>query len=112
MENIPQEFDPDVIAGQSGSDLQMYHAETSSKEPMSSVLKNNPEIYFVTPRGVKIGVIGTSVQVPITTQPRAPSMLIGASMTCQSRAKIFSGCVRICCAGVIAWLKMVYPRIR
>ena len=53
MENIPQEFDPDVIAGRSGSDVQMYHAETSSKEPMSSVLKNNPEIYFVTPKGRK-----------------------------------------------------------
>lgn len=28
----------------------MYHAETTSTEPMKSVLENNPEIYFVPPK--------------------------------------------------------------
>ena len=53
MSNIPKEFEPSFIAEQSASEQHMYRAEVSSKEPMASVLKNNPEIYFVTPKGRK-----------------------------------------------------------
>ena len=47
---IPNEFDPDIVKANSGRSAQMYRAETSSAEPMKSVLENNPEIYFVTPQ--------------------------------------------------------------
>ena len=50
MSSIPVEFDPAHISSQSNLDAQMYHAELSSKDPMQSVLKNNPEIYFVLPK--------------------------------------------------------------
>ena len=50
MSSIPVEFDPAHISSQSNPDAQMYHAELSSKDPMQSVLKNNPEIYFVPPK--------------------------------------------------------------
>ncbi len=50
MSSIPVEFRPDVIAERASADQQMYWAENGSKEPMASVLKNNPEIYFVPPK--------------------------------------------------------------
>ena len=56
MTVLPREFDPDVIASLSEPDMQMYRAETTSAEPMTSVLANNPEIYFVPPmRGADWG---------------------------------------------------------
>lgn len=50
MRSIPAEFNPDYIASKSATESQMYHAEVTSKEPMKSVLENNPEIYFVPPK--------------------------------------------------------------
>ena len=50
MSSIPVEFDPAHVTSQSNPEAQMYHAELSSKDPMQSVLKNNPEIYFVPPK--------------------------------------------------------------
>jgi len=50
MPSIPEEFNPTQIALRSAPESQMYHAEISSREPMKSVLKNNPEIYFVPPK--------------------------------------------------------------
>ena len=50
MNNIPQEFDPSFIAQQSSPDRQIYRDQTRSKEPMASLLANNPEIYFVSPQ--------------------------------------------------------------
>ena len=50
MSSIPVEFDPDHITSLSNPDAQMYRAELSSKDPMQSVLKDNPEIYFVPPK--------------------------------------------------------------
>jgi ectoine hydroxylase-related dioxygenase (phytanoyl-CoA dioxygenase family) len=53
MDTIPKEFEPNFIAEHSPREAQMYHAEINSKEPMASVLKNNPEIYFVAPKSRK-----------------------------------------------------------
>lgn len=50
MSSVPKEFDPDYIAARSAPDAQMYQQERSSREPMKSMLENNPEIYFVPPR--------------------------------------------------------------
>ncbi len=50
MSSVPNEFDPAYIASKSAPELQMYHAQVTSKEPMKSVLENNPEIYFVPPK--------------------------------------------------------------
>jgi ectoine hydroxylase-related dioxygenase (phytanoyl-CoA dioxygenase family) len=50
MSSIPTEFDPTDIALKSKSDVQMYRTELASKDPMQSVLADNPEIYFVTPK--------------------------------------------------------------
>ena len=50
MSSIPAEFDPAYIAAKSNPESQMYHAELASKDPMRSVLENNPEIYFVPPK--------------------------------------------------------------
>ena len=50
MNVIPAEFDPASVLARSAPDLQMYHAENTSQEPMKSVLENNPEIYFVPPK--------------------------------------------------------------
>ena len=47
--SIPQ-FDPNHVAAHSSSEDHMYHAELSSRDPMSSVLADNPEIYFVPPK--------------------------------------------------------------
>jgi ectoine hydroxylase-related dioxygenase (phytanoyl-CoA dioxygenase family) len=50
MSAIPNEFDPAYIKSKSTSQMQMYRAEVASKEPMKSIMENNPEIYFVPPR--------------------------------------------------------------
>lgn len=50
MSDVPNEFDPEVIKARSTPDMQMYRAQTTSTEPMSSVMDNNPEIYFVPPK--------------------------------------------------------------
>ena len=50
MSSIPREFDPQLIAEQSAQERRIYQAENASKEPMASVLANNPEIYFVPPQ--------------------------------------------------------------
>ena len=50
MSNVPVEFDPEFIEARSAPERRMYHAETTSTEPMKSVLENNPEIYFVPPQ--------------------------------------------------------------
>ena len=56
MSTIPSEFDAEAIAARSRVGSQMYWAETTSNEPMRSVLDNNPEIYFVPPmRGSEWG---------------------------------------------------------
>ena len=44
------EFEPNNIAVHAAPEAQMYHAELGSKDPMSSVLEHNPEIYFVPPK--------------------------------------------------------------
>ena len=48
--SVPQEFDPEHVRTRSAPETQMYHAQVASKEPMASVLANNPEIYFVPPK--------------------------------------------------------------
>ena len=50
MSSIPRDFDPQLIAEQSAQERRIYQAENASKEPMASVLDNNPEIYFVPPQ--------------------------------------------------------------
>lgn len=50
MDSVPNEFDPEFIKARSAPDMRMYRAETSSSEPMKSVLESNPEIYFVPPK--------------------------------------------------------------
>ena len=50
MNKIPKEFDPARIAVHAQSEQQIYREENNSKEPMASVLANNPEIYFVPPQ--------------------------------------------------------------
>ena len=50
MPSIPEEFDPAHIAVRSAPESQMYHLQRSSREPMKSVLENNPDIYFVPPK--------------------------------------------------------------
>lgn len=50
MSSIPVEFDPAHIKVRSAPENRMYHAEVSSREPMASVMENNPEIYFVPPK--------------------------------------------------------------
>jgi ectoine hydroxylase-related dioxygenase (phytanoyl-CoA dioxygenase family) len=50
MNLIPTEFDPAYIASKVTAGSQMYSVELSSKDPMKSVLENNPEIYFVPPK--------------------------------------------------------------
>ena len=50
MNSIPNEFQPSNVKANSAPEMQMYRAELASKEPMKSVLENNPEIYFVSPQ--------------------------------------------------------------
>ena len=69
--SIPQ-FDPNHVAAHSSSEDHMYRAELSSRDPMSSVLADNPEIYFVPPkRRERMGQVGSSDRVPTTTPPLA-----------------------------------------
>ena len=48
--SVPQEFDPEHVHARSALEAQMYRAAVATKEPMASVLANNPEIYFVPPK--------------------------------------------------------------
>ncbi len=50
MTSVPNEFDPADIALKSGVEVQMYQTEHALKDPMRSVLEDNPEIYFVPPK--------------------------------------------------------------
>jgi len=50
MNSVPVEFEPSHVESMSPKESWMYVAETTSQEPMKSVLENNPEIYFVTPK--------------------------------------------------------------
>ncbi len=50
MSHIPNEFDPQFIAQHAAAERRIYEQENTSKEPMASVLANNPEIYFVPPQ--------------------------------------------------------------
>jgi len=50
MSNIPNEFRPEHILANSKPEVHMYGEEERSKEPMKSMQKNNPEIYFVPPQ--------------------------------------------------------------
>ena len=50
MSEIPKEFDPEFIRTHSTPERQIYRAENTSTEPMKSLLKSNPEIYFVSPK--------------------------------------------------------------
>lgn len=50
MTTIPKEFTPEFIAENASREQYIYRAENGSKEPMASVLKSNPEIYFVPPQ--------------------------------------------------------------
>lgn len=43
------EFSPEHIEAHSQREARMYVSELAGNEPMASVLKNNPEIYFVAP---------------------------------------------------------------
>jgi len=47
---VPREFDPEHVRARSAPEARMYHAEVTSREPMASILANNPEIYFVPPK--------------------------------------------------------------
>lgn len=50
MSLVPKEFDPQFIAEQSTSADRIYHKQNTTKEPMASVLANNPDIHFVPPQ--------------------------------------------------------------
>ncbi len=50
MTSVPSEFDPSQIALKSEESMQMYRSELAAKDPMQSVLADNPEIYFVPPK--------------------------------------------------------------
>ena len=50
MSRVPKEFDPQFIAEQSTNADQIYYKQNTTKEPMASVLANNPDIYFVPPQ--------------------------------------------------------------
>ena len=50
MPPVPNEFDPGHIALKSEESMQMYRSELAAKDPMRSVLADNPEIYFVPPK--------------------------------------------------------------
>lgn len=47
---VPKEFDPENVRARSSPDARMYHDAVAAREPMASVLANNPEIYFVPPK--------------------------------------------------------------
>lgn len=50
MSSVPVEFDPAHIQARSAPEMQIYRDAVTSREPMKSVLENNPEIYFVPPK--------------------------------------------------------------
>lgn len=50
MSSVPVEFDPANVAAKAALESQMYEQELASKDPMRSVLDDNPEIYFVPPK--------------------------------------------------------------
>lgn len=50
MPTTPDEFDPAQIAGNAEHGEPMYRSELASRDPMRSVLADNPEIYFVPPK--------------------------------------------------------------
>ena len=50
MLTTPDEFDPARIAGNAETGEPMYRSELASRDPMRSVLADNPEIYFVPPK--------------------------------------------------------------
>ena len=50
MSAVPTEFNSANVAAKANSESHMYQQELSSKDPMKSVLKDNPEIYFVPPK--------------------------------------------------------------
>ena len=50
MNSVPNEFDPADIALKSAAEVQMYRSEHAQKDPMRSVLADNPDIYFVPPK--------------------------------------------------------------
>ena len=50
MSHTPKEFDPEFIAERSSEADRIYHEQNTTKEPMASVLANNPDIYFVPPQ--------------------------------------------------------------
>ena len=50
MNQIPKAFDPEFIQASSAPKTQMYRAERASREPVQSILENNPEIYVVPPQ--------------------------------------------------------------
>lgn len=50
MSAVPTEFDSANVAAKANSESHMYQQELSSKDPMKSVLEDNPEIYFVPPK--------------------------------------------------------------
>ena len=48
--NVPQEFSQEYVIANSTLDSRMYRDQVQNREPMQSVLRNNPEIYFVPPK--------------------------------------------------------------
>lgn len=50
MTAVPVEFDPAHIEAKSGPGACMYADDPMAREPMKSILENNPEIYFVPPK--------------------------------------------------------------
>lgn len=53
MGTLPEEFDPALVAATAATTTAMYAEELASKDPMRSVVKANPEIYFVPPKRAK-----------------------------------------------------------
>ena len=51
MTTVPMEFDPAHIESMSQPQAHMYSHDEMTSEPMKSVLENNPDIYFVPPKG-------------------------------------------------------------
>ena len=78
MHQIPKEFDPEFIKAKSSSDMQMYRAERTSREPMKSVLENNPEIYIVPPqRSSTWGKLGISSRLVLRHDDRIETPVLG-----------------------------------
>ena len=99
MSRIPKEFDPHFIAEQSTNADQIYHKQNTTKEPMASVLADNPDIYFVPPQRRSDWGIGPLSLVRITTRRSVVSILIGRAMTYLNRQRTSVACVMIWCFG-------------